>query len=414
MRRPLSLIAVAALVVGLSLTMSAPATLGGWSQGTSYSPADTRSDKFAQTVADASITPTLHVGDSDLNPATSTPGLQVGLTSDRLHGNLDVYSFDAFLMKNTSDSSATSTTSNNRLFTDSTVDVAVSTSADCSSGIQTPVAWTFGSNAVGNLASSNNYATTRGYTSVTGGNVTPGGTRVICPRVRSKFNTSTYNGRRDLVLASAGRNVGLRVKGRYRSPAAATWQTVFGGTFPVLKYTVTAPPLTSPGARPICRNSGALGAYGDLGFGWPTPAEDDRQQWTGTRSIYRFVIMRQNPSTGVWAEFKQSNNQSGSITYTAGGSGATGINSAKYRYYAGINSDHINNNDGDWFGTGAWVAFMWRGYLYSGDTTRYINSDFITYAREKSDAFQCGDGNGKPTVANTETGANAPGVHGIS
>lgn len=415
MRKTLSLLAVAALVAGLGLTLATPTTLGGWTKGTSYTPPATKSARFEQSAVAASVTPALHVGDTDLNPATSTPGLNVSLTSDRINGNLDIYSFDAFLMKNTSDSSATASTSDNRLFTDSLVDVTTSTSStDCSTGIQTPAAWTFGTNAVGNLAASNNYSTTRGYTAVTGGNTAPAGSKLVCPRVTSKFNTGTYTGRRDLVLASAGRNVGLRVKAGFRSPSAATWRSAFTGSFPVLKYTVTAPPVTNPASRPICRNSGAFNAYGDLGFGWPTALEDDSQQWTGTHSIYRFVIMRQNPSTGVWAEFKRSNNQSGSTTYTAGGSGATGINSAKYRYYAGINSDHINNNDGGWFATGAWVGFMWRGYLYSGDTTRYINSDFVTYAREKGDAWQCGDGNGKPTVPNTETGGNSPGVHGIS
>jgi len=414
-------LALVALLAGIGLTATQP-TRAGWSKADSYTPPATRSSKFEQTVSDVSVNPTLHVGDSDLNPATSTPGLKIGLTSDRLNGNTDIFSFDAFLMKNASDSSATAATSDSRLFADSLVDVRTSSSStDCTTGIESPAAWTFGSNAVGNLSASNTYSTTRGYTPISNGIVAPGGTKVICPRVQSKFDLSTYAGRRDLVLASAGRHVGLRAKARLRSPTKATWQTVFGGTFPKVNYTVTAPPITAPEApaRKVCRTSldvwgGALpGPYGVFDFGWPTAEEDGRQDWGGTYSIYRFVVMRKNPSTGVWAEFKQSNNQSGTKTYTAGGWDATGIDSGKKRYYGGMNSDHINNNDG-FLKTGAWVAFMWRGYLYAGDTTRYINSDFVTYARESWDSWQCGDSYSKPTVANTETGANGPGVHGIS
>ena len=385
-----------------------------------HAPSDSQL-KICQTVTNVSVTPTLNVGDDDLDPATTTPGLKIGLTSDRLNGNTDIFAFDAFLMKNASDSAATASTADSRLFADSLVDIRTSSSStDCTTGIETPAAWTFGTNTVGNLSASNTYSTTRAYTAISNGNVAPGGGKVICPRVATKFDLSTYNGRRDLVLASAGRHVGLLTKARFRSPAAATWQTVFGGSYPKLNYSVTAPPLTAPEspARKVCRTSDAFGGtlpglYGVFDFGWPTAQEDGRQDWMGTYSIYRFVVMRKNPSTGLWAEFKQSNNQSGTKTYTAGGWDATGIDSGKRRYYGGMNSDHINNNDGS-LKTGAWVAFMWRGYLYAGDTTRYINSDFVTYARESWDAWQCGDSYSKPTVANTETGADAPGVHGIS
>jgi len=176
MRKTLTLLAATVLVAGLGLTLATPATLGGWTKGTSYTPPTTESARFEQSAVVASVTPTVHVGDTDLDPATSTPGLKVSLTSDRINGNLDIYSFDAFMMKNTSDSSATASTSNNRLFTDSLVDVTTSTSStDCSTGIQTPATWSFGTNTVGNLSASNTYSTTRGYTAVTGGNIAPSG-----------------------------------------------------------------------------------------------------------------------------------------------------------------------------------------------------------------------------------------------
>ena len=159
-------LALVALLAGIGLTATQP-TRAGWSKADSYTPPATRSSKFEQTVSDVSVNPTLHVGDSDLNPATSTPGLKIGLTSDRLNGNTDIFSFDAFLMKNASDSSATAATSDSRLFADSLVDVRTSSSsADCTTGIESPAAWTFGSNAVGNLSASNTYSTTRGYTPI--------------------------------------------------------------------------------------------------------------------------------------------------------------------------------------------------------------------------------------------------------
>ena len=122
-------LALVALLAGIGLITTNQSTRAGWRKADSYTPPTTRSSKFEQTLTDVSVNPTLHVGDSDLNPATSTPGLKIGLTSDRLNGNVDLSSFDAFLMKNASDTSATASTGDNRLFADSLVDVRTSSNS---------------------------------------------------------------------------------------------------------------------------------------------------------------------------------------------------------------------------------------------------------------------------------------------
>lgn len=226
----------------------------------------------------------------------------------------------------------------------------------------------------------------------TNARIPAGGSVDVCPFLRPRFPTATQDGRRNLLLNWAGRDITVRTTVRAKSYTNGTWTS--NQQVVTTVYRVPVPMATASSAT--C----TTGTYGSVGWAWPTSNEASD---TTTNAVRRWILMRQNPSTGVWSPFRKSQTQDPNTDIYSVGGNPRGIGT--------IYSDDVNNNDGNYSTGGASVRFMVRGYLTAAGDGRnpsgpYLNSNVVLTAREISDRWQC-----TGTAANAESGADSAGYH---
>lgn len=356
-----------ALVLALVSVLPSPhQTRAGWREDANASLPDGRTDGFALT--SQNVTTTVDHRQSAPTDVANEPGIRVQNDATRHQSWIDVVSTTITVP-------ASNTTST--LLTKVNIDYDVNST--CESGLATPY-WNVNDAGVGGLQAGVTYSRTSAK--VAGDVLPPGQATSVCPWVQPDYPTATADGRRDLLLAHAGRQLDIATVVRQRSEAPGTWSSP--GQTVTTRYQVKLPPPTRPSSDGIvCSRTlvdgtrSSVGTFGRLYWAWPFAAQSVD---IATAAVDRFVLLRSTDGQ-TWTEFRKSLTQdpAASRYQVSGGVRASEV----------INSDHLANN------APTPVYLSVRAYLYSGSSV-YVDADWMVQASEGDaavdDHFACRTG----------------------
>lgn len=378
------LVAAASLAVAAApaLLTSPGTTHAGWREELTVSVPDSQSGVYSITATDS--TNTVDHTQAAVSDVANEPSMTLKNNATRVSGAIDVVSARATVPASNTKSSLLS---NVRLSYDPTT-------INCLSGASGTPYWNVTGGA---LVSGTEYF--RSGPDVTGDDLAPAQTKTLCPLV-TRSGTD-----RDFLLSHGGRQLDIQTKVRQRmhAPATASSVTVTVNS----RYQVKLPPPTIGADGIVCSRASSLGdrfpttgTHAMLYWGWPFAADgwEFGRRTISTPAMNRFVVMRQNPTSGVWAPFIAGLDQAAtSPVVTTSGDHRFALEYAS-GYGSAINSDWINNNDGDNATGGAWVNFKIRAFPYAGSTI-YVDSDWIVQLREQDNQARCGTVSANPSSA---------------
>lgn len=363
-RRIVLLVAAVTALAGPVLLTPTQTTGAYWNEELTTTLPDARSDAFGITTTNVT-TPIDHSQGTPLK-VSNEPGISIKNNSERHTSWIDVIN-----TRVTTPASNTTST----LLSKVNVDYAVSNL--CTDAFSSKY-WDV-NGGVGGVTAGTTYE--RPSVPVTGGEVPPGQTKAVCPWVQADYTTSTPAGRRDLLLAQAGRQLDIATTLRQRSFSEGTWTS--NQELVTTRYQVKLPPPTRRSSdNVVCGQTLSGGAWSDVGrygriyWAWPFAA-DGEGQGSGTTAINRFEVIRSIDGGNSWAPLRHSENQSSGAVYTNGGTS---------RFSEIILSNHLANNGPDH------VFLSVRAYPYAGSSV-YIDADWMTETWQRkvgaTGYFQC-------------------------